>query len=188
MISLAANQIMWTAFIIGSSSPIIFFLLYKMGYVSKKIITLFIIGICVGLTWEIPFALAGDSFHLILVDWPIDLPLVRNINYAFLDSLIFLIGIFLCNTILKSDSYLYTFNSNALLIMIIWGSISEFLVDLNCSGKLNILKNQKVDLSLSFDQLLQDYKSGVKKMKVYRQMKMYNDSTLNPELYQKNNS
>ena len=59
---------------------------------------------------------------------------------------------------------------------------------LNCSGKLNILKNQKVDLSLSFDQLLQDYKSGVKKMKVYRQMKMYNDSTLNPELYQKNNS
>ena len=136
MISLTANQIMWTAFIVGSSSPIIFFLLYKLGYVSKKIITLFIIGICVGLTWEIPFALAGDSFHLILVDWPIDLPLVRNINYAFLDSLIFLIGIFLCNTILKSDSYLYTFNSNALLIMIVWGSISEFLVDLNCSGKL----------------------------------------------------
>lgn len=136
MISLTANQIMWTAFIVGSSSPIIFFLLYKLGYVSKKIITLFIIGICVGLTWEIPFALAGDSFHLILVDWPIDFPLVRNINYAFLDSLIFLIGIFLCNKILKSDSYLYTFNSNALLIMIIWGSISEFLVDLNCSGKL----------------------------------------------------
>ena len=133
---LTADQTMWTALIVGSSSPIIFFLLYQLGYVSKKIITLFIIGICVGLTWEIPFAFAGDSFHLILVDWPIDLPLVRNINYAFLDSLIFLIGIFLCNTILKSDSYLYTFNSNALLIMIIWGSISEFLVDLNCSGKL----------------------------------------------------
>lgn len=59
---------------------------------------------------------------------------------------------------------------------------------LNCSEKLDILKQQKIDLSLSFDQLLQEYKSGVKKMKVYRQMKMYNDSTLNPELYQKNNS
>jgi hypothetical protein len=59
---------------------------------------------------------------------------------------------------------------------------------LNCSEKLNILKKQKIDLSLSFDQLLQDYSSGIKKMKVYRQMKMYNDSTLNPELYQKNNS
>jgi hypothetical protein len=59
---------------------------------------------------------------------------------------------------------------------------------LNCREKLNILKKQKIDLSLSFDQLLKDYKSGVKKMKVYRQMKMYNDSTLNPELYQKNKS
>ena len=59
---------------------------------------------------------------------------------------------------------------------------------LNCNEKLNILKQQKIDLSLSFDQLLEEYKSGVKKMKVYRQMKMYNDSTLNPELYQKNNS
>ena len=115
---LTANQMMWTAFIVGSSSPIIFFFLYQLGYISKKIITLFIIGICVGFTWEIPFALA------------------RNINYAFLDSLIFLIGIFLCNKILKHDDYLYTFNTKALLIMIAWGSISEFLIDLNCNGKL----------------------------------------------------
>jgi hypothetical protein len=57
---------------------------------------------------------------------------------------------------------------------------------LNCGEKLNILKKQRTDLSQSFDELLLDYKSGVKKMKVYRQMKMYNDSTLNPELYQKN--
>jgi hypothetical protein len=133
---LSADQTMWIALIVGSSSPIIFFLLYQLGYVSKKIITLFIIGICVGLSWEIPFALAGDSFHLILVDWPIDLPLVRNINYAFLDGLIFLIGIFFCNKILKSDNYLYMFNSKALAIMIIWGSVSEFLIDLNCNGKL----------------------------------------------------
>jgi len=133
---LTANQMMWIAFIVGSSSPIIFFLLYQLGYISKKIITLFIIGICVGFTWEIPFALAGESFHLILVDWPIDLPLARNINYAFLDSLIFLIGIFFCNTILKDTNYLNQFNAKALLIMIVWGSISEFLIDLNCNGEL----------------------------------------------------
>jgi hypothetical protein len=42
---LTADQTMWTALIVGSSSPIIFFLLYQLGYVSKKIITLFIIGI-----------------------------------------------------------------------------------------------------------------------------------------------
>ena len=62
---------------------------------------------------------------------------------------------------------------------------SKFFSPINLK-KLNILKKQRTDLSHSFDELLLDYKSGVKKMKVYRQMKMYNDSTLNPELYQKN--
>jgi hypothetical protein len=45
---LTAHQTMWTAFIVGSSSPIILFFLYQFGYVSKKIIALFIMGICVG--------------------------------------------------------------------------------------------------------------------------------------------
>jgi hypothetical protein len=103
---LTANQMMWIAFTVGSSAPIIFYVLYKYGYLSKRIFRLFIIGICIGLLWEIPFGLTGESFHLILVDWPIDIPLARNINYAFLDSLIFLIGIFFCNIILKNDDYL----------------------------------------------------------------------------------
>ena len=133
---LTANQMMWIAFTVGSSAPIIFYVLYKYGYLSKRIFRLFIIGICIGLLWEIPFGLTGESFHLILVDWPIDIPLARNINYAFLDSLIFLMGIFFCNIILKNDDYLEKFNSKALLIMIVWGSVSEFLIDLNCNGKL----------------------------------------------------
>ena len=54
-----------------------------------------------------------------------------------------------------------------------------------CEKKLNILKEQQIDLSDAFDELLDDYANGYKKLKVYRQMKMYNDTTLNPELYQK---
>ena len=54
-----------------------------------------------------------------------------------------------------------------------------------CQEKLNILLEQQVDLSNSFDDLLNDYEKGVKKIKVYRQMKMYNDANLNPSLYQK---
>ncbi len=57
---------------------------------------------------------------------------------------------------------------------------------LECREKLDILNLQQLDLSGSFDQLLEDYRCGVKKMKVYRQMKMYNDASLNPELYRKN--
>ena len=52
-----------------------------------------------------------------------------------------------------------------------------------CQMKLNVLLEQQKDLSLAIDQLLDDYKEGRKVMKVYRQMKMYNDPSTNPVLY-----
>jgi hypothetical protein len=54
---------------------------------------------------------------------------------------------------------------------------------LTCEKKLTILLNQQVDLSQSLDDLINDIKNGDKYMKVYKQMKMYNDPDLNPELY-----
>ena len=54
-----------------------------------------------------------------------------------------------------------------------------------CSQKLAILLQQQVDLSQSIDELLADIEQGDKYMKVYRQMKMYNDPALNPVLYNK---
>ena len=54
---------------------------------------------------------------------------------------------------------------------------------LQCENKLAVLKEQEVDLSVSFDQLLEDFAKGTKRIKVYRQMKMYNDTDLNPVLY-----
>jgi hypothetical protein len=50
-------------------------------------------------------------------------------------------------------------------------------------AKLSILTEQQADLSTSFDQLLSDIGSGNRRMKVYRQMKLYNDPTTNPVLY-----
>jgi hypothetical protein len=52
-----------------------------------------------------------------------------------------------------------------------------------CTAKLNILLLQRTDLSTSIDELLTAIKSGEKYMKVYKQMKMYNDPSLNPVLY-----
>lgn len=52
-----------------------------------------------------------------------------------------------------------------------------------CQQKLNILLEQRNDLSKSIDELLEDIESGKKYMKVYKQMKMYNDPSLNPVLY-----
>ncbi len=56
---------------------------------------------------------------------------------------------------------------------------------LRCQEKLNVLLEQQKDLSLAIDQLLDDYANGRKVMKVYRQMKMYNDPSTNPVLYKK---
>jgi hypothetical protein len=52
-----------------------------------------------------------------------------------------------------------------------------------CQGKLNVLLEQERDLSTAIDQLLADIAAGHKYMKVYRQMKMYNDPATNPVLY-----
>ena len=54
-----------------------------------------------------------------------------------------------------------------------------------CQTKLNVLMEQKTDMQMAFDQLMEDIRIGDRKMKVYRQMKMYNDESLNPMLYQK---
>ncbi|MGO3184426.1 MAG: DUF4254 domain-containing protein [Aequorivita sp.] len=51
-----------------------------------------------------------------------------------------------------------------------------------CKTKLNVLLEQRVDLSTAINQLLDDIAHGRKYMKVYKQMKMYNDDELNPVL------
>jgi len=53
----------------------------------------------------------------------------------------------------------------------------------SCQEKLAILLEQRIDLSTSIDELLTDISTGVKYMKVYKQMKMYNDPSMNPVLY-----
>ena len=52
-----------------------------------------------------------------------------------------------------------------------------------CQAKLDVLLEQRVDLTTAIDQLLEDIAAGRKYMKVYRQMKMYNDPETNPVLY-----
>ncbi|WP_347374369.1 DUF4254 domain-containing protein [Aequorivita sp. Q41] len=54
-----------------------------------------------------------------------------------------------------------------------------------CKTKLNVLLEQRVDLSTAINQLLDDIAHGRKYMKVYKQMKMYNDDELNPVLRKK---
>lgn len=52
-----------------------------------------------------------------------------------------------------------------------------------CASKLAVLREQRTDLITAINQLLEDIEAGRKYMKVYRQMKMYNDPDTNPVLY-----
>ena len=54
-----------------------------------------------------------------------------------------------------------------------------------CFGKLSVLQEQREDLRQCLDKLLVDLSTGKKRLKVYQQMKMYNDESLNPVLYWK---
>lgn len=56
---------------------------------------------------------------------------------------------------------------------------------MKCTAKLDVLLEQRVDLSTAINQLLEDIAAGNKYMKVYKQMKMYNDDELNPVLRKK---
>ena len=52
-----------------------------------------------------------------------------------------------------------------------------------CRRKLDVLLTQQVDLSRAIEELIEDIEAGRKYMKTYKQMKMYNDPSLNPVLY-----
>ena len=56
-----------------------------------------------------------------------------------------------------------------------------------CRKKLDVLIEQRTDLISAINQLLEDFKSGQKYMKAYKQMKMYNDDNLNPVLREAKN-
>ncbi len=93
---------------------------------------------------------------------------------------------------INTESPAWAIDRLSILVLKIWHMREETLrtdTDASqlekCSQKLAILLQQQVDLSLAIDELLADIEQGDKYMKVYRQMKMYNDPALNPVLYGK---
>ena len=53
-----------------------------------------------------------------------------------------------------------------------------------CAARLAVLREQEIDMGRCFDELMEEVAAGTRRIKVYRQMKMYNDASLNPVLYQ----
>lgn len=94
------------------------------------------------------------------------------------------------NATLNTESPAWAIDRLSILALKIWHMQSEVertdadaTHTAQCQIKLNILLEQRRDLSAAIDQLLSDIAHGQKYMKVYKQMKMYNDPSLNPVLY-----
>jgi hypothetical protein len=96
------------------------------------------------------------------------------------------------DAVINTESPAWAIDRLSILILKIWHMQAE--ADrleaapehrLQCQRKLDVLNEQLADLSMAIDQLLSDIESGRRYMKVYKQMKMYNDPALNPVLYAK---
>jgi|TARA_B110000495_G_C23028749_1_gene611966 hypothetical protein len=97
------------------------------------------------------------------------------------------------NASINSESPAWTLDRLSILVLKIYHMDEEYRREdasedhkNSCKQKLEILLEQRQDLSDAIDTLLGDISKGDKKMKVYKQMKMYNDESLNPILYKKN--
>jgi hypothetical protein len=96
----------------------------------------------------------------------------------------------LADAVLNTESPAWAIDRLSILLLKIWHMRSEVeRLDAapehreKCQQKLDVLNEQCRDLALAIDQLLSDIESGRRYMKVYKQMKMYNDPALNPVLY-----
>ncbi|MDD4921123.1 MAG: DUF4254 domain-containing protein [Bacteroidales bacterium] len=96
----------------------------------------------------------------------------------------------LTDAVINTESPAWAIDRLSILILKIWHMRSEVERKeatpehkAQCQQKLDILLEQCRDLSLAIDQLLEDIETGHRYMKVYKQMKMYNDPSLNPSLY-----
>ena len=97
------------------------------------------------------------------------------------------------NASINSESPAWALDRLSILVLKIYHMDEEFRREgageehkKSCKINLDILIEQRKDLGDAIDLLLNDIATGEKKMKVYKQMKMYNDESLNPILYKKN--
>jgi len=116
--------------------------------------------------------------------------LVERIDEYFYDSFCKVTP--LTDAPINTESPAWAIDRLSILVLKLWHMKAETeRLDANkehlerCTQKLNVLVEQQKDLSSAIDRLLADYESGLRCMKVYRQMKMYNDPSLNPSLYAK---
>jgi len=120
--------------LVGFSSPLVFYLLYRTKKIHRFTWHLYWIGALIGLSWEVPiFVLSGESTGLPIIVW--HRPLLTHYSvfmvcHTLWDGLLFVIGFWLMRLTCRAPCF-HRFSWRELAVMVLWGQVSELLVELS---------------------------------------------------------
>ena len=137
MLALFKEAYYYLDLLVGYSSPVLVYYIYRTGRFDRFIWHFFWIGIAVGLTWEIPiFVLSGESTSLPLVVWnrPLIAPYpVFMISHTLWDGMLFVIGILLVHGLCR-EPHFARFRWPEMLVLLAWGQVSELAVEISATA------------------------------------------------------
>ncbi|NOY90146.1 MAG: hypothetical protein GXP55_02975 [Deltaproteobacteria bacterium] len=123
--------------LVGFGCPFVIYALYRAGKLEKLIWSLFWAGAAIGLIWEIPiFVLSAETSEWATIHWVRPLPLHYSIflvSHTLWDGALFLVGVWLAQRFCD-ESWWTRFSGRALIIMLVWGQLSELLVEISSTS------------------------------------------------------
>ena len=133
MKELLQESFYWLDLAIGFSVPITLYALFRADRVTQYIWRLFWVGVCLGLTWEVPiFVLSVEKTSVPIITFVRELPVhyvIFLISHSLWDGGLFLIGVFLIHQLCDSP-VLTGFRTQELMVLLIWGQVSALAVEI----------------------------------------------------------
>ena len=123
----------WLDLVVGFGTPVLLFLLYRKGTVSRYIWVLFWTGVCLGLTWEVPIFLMSVLTDTPLIAWVRPLPvdfLWFLASHSLWDGGLFLLGVLIVYTV-RGARWFTRFDYRELILLLLYGQASELLVEVS---------------------------------------------------------
>ena len=122
---------------VGIAIPVIAAILYKKGYLGGREILLLIWGVLLGSAFEVFIGLQGSEFLSVKLDWPLP-HFTLLMCHSVWDGGLFMAGVFLAHFILRKPirQIATSFDWRELSIMVAWGAVSAFVVELIGNGNI----------------------------------------------------
>ncbi len=135
MLDLFRASYIWLDLLIGFGSPLVLLWAHASGRISVRWWRLFWLGAAVGLTWEVPIFVLSTYTSVPIVSWPTALPLspmILMVSHTLWDGGLFIVGVWLVRLLRRAEP-LRSFRPSELVILILWGQLSELCVELSAT-------------------------------------------------------